>query len=108
MANTGRGATSFTAISAIASVRTKPGRSRNISRSLHYPPAHILYAAAIVPSAGAAFEIKHVPIPAPAHGEVVVKTSACGLCHSDAYCRMGHYPGVTVRLLLILRLLMVC
>lgn len=71
--------------------------SCNLSRPLHLPLANDLCAAAIVPSAGAAFEIKHVPIPAPAHGEVVVKTSACGLCHSDAYCRMGHYPGVTVR-----------
>lgn len=57
----------------------------------------ISYSAALVPSAGAAFVIQQVPIPTPKHGEVIVKTSACGLCHSDGYAKMGHYPGVTVR-----------
>jgi alcohol dehydrogenase, propanol-preferring len=44
--------------------------------------------------AGAPFELVERDIPEPGRGEIRVKVEACGICHSDAFVRNGHYPGL--------------
>jgi D-arabinose 1-dehydrogenase-like Zn-dependent alcohol dehydrogenase len=50
--------------------------------------------AAQVPRPGAAFEVVEREIPRPARGEVRIKVQACGVCHSDAFTKEGHWPGI--------------
>lgn len=47
-----------------------------------------------VPHPGGSFEIAERPLPEPARGEVRVRVEACGICHSDAYVKEGHWPGL--------------
>ena len=44
---------------------------------------------------GGAFELVQRDVPAPAHGEALVRAQACGICHSDSYVKEGGFPGVT-------------
>lgn len=34
------------------------------------------------------------PIPEPGRGQVRIKVEACGICHSDALLKEGHWPGL--------------
>ncbi len=43
---------------------------------------------------GGNFEIVERPIPAPGRGQVRIKVEACGICHSDALVKEGHWPGI--------------
>ncbi len=43
---------------------------------------------------GGPLELVERPIPAPGHGQVRIKVSACGICHSDALTREGLWPGL--------------
>ena len=43
---------------------------------------------------GGNFEIVERPIPEPARGQVRIKVKACGICHSDALVKEGHWPGI--------------
>ena len=43
---------------------------------------------------GGDFEIVERPIPEPGHGQVRIKVEACGICHSDALVKEGHWPGI--------------
>jgi len=43
---------------------------------------------------GGDFEIVDRPTPQPARGQVRVKVEACGICHSDALVKEGHWPGI--------------
>ncbi len=43
---------------------------------------------------GGNFEIVERPIPEPARGQVRIKVEACGICHSDALVKEGHWPGL--------------
>lgn len=45
-----------------------------------------------VPEAGGEFELVEKPIPRPGPGQVRVKVSACGICHSDAFTKDGAFP----------------
>jgi D-arabinose 1-dehydrogenase-like Zn-dependent alcohol dehydrogenase len=47
-----------------------------------------------VPKPGAAFELVERDVPEPAQGQVRVKVEACGICHSDAVVKHGHFPGI--------------
>ncbi len=47
-----------------------------------------------VPRAGGALELVTRPIPEPAGGTVRIKVQACGICHSDALAKEGHWPGI--------------
>ena len=49
-----------------------------------------------VAKAGGPFERVELEIPDPARGQVRVKVEACGVCHSDALTRGGHFPGLTL------------
>jgi D-arabinose 1-dehydrogenase-like Zn-dependent alcohol dehydrogenase len=40
------------------------------------------------------FEIVERPIPEPGPGAVRIKVQACGVCHSDAMVKEGHWPGI--------------
>jgi D-arabinose 1-dehydrogenase-like Zn-dependent alcohol dehydrogenase len=44
--------------------------------------------------AGGPFEIVERPIPEPGPGWVRIKVQACGICHSDAMAKDGHWPGI--------------
>jgi alcohol dehydrogenase, propanol-preferring len=44
--------------------------------------------------AGGPFELVERPIPEPGPGQVLVKIEACGVCHSDAIFKDGHWPGM--------------
>ncbi len=43
---------------------------------------------------GGSFELVERPIPNPARNQVRVKVEACGICHSDAFVKEGHWPGI--------------
>jgi D-arabinose 1-dehydrogenase-like Zn-dependent alcohol dehydrogenase len=46
-----------------------------------------------VSKAGGPLELVERPIPEPRAGEVRIKVSACGICHSDALTKDGVFPG---------------
>ena len=50
--------------------------------------------AAVVPEAGADFELEERAVPEPGPGEVRVAVDACGICHSDAFVKEGARPGI--------------
>ncbi|MGH9666551.1 MAG: alcohol dehydrogenase [Bryobacteraceae bacterium] len=50
--------------------------------------------AAQVSRPGGEFEIVERDLPQPGRGEVRVRVEACGICHSDAFVRDGHWPGI--------------
>jgi D-arabinose 1-dehydrogenase-like Zn-dependent alcohol dehydrogenase len=43
---------------------------------------------------GGNFEVVERPIPQPGRGQVRIKVEACGICHSDALVKEGHWPGI--------------
>lgn len=43
---------------------------------------------------GGSFELVERNIPEPSRGQVRIKVDACGICHSDALVKEGHWPGV--------------
>ena len=47
-----------------------------------------------VTSANGPFELVERPIPEPAPGRVRIKVQACGVCHSDAFTKLGAFPGI--------------
>ncbi len=49
---------------------------------------------AIVPKAGAAFQIVERDVPQPGAGQVRIKVIACGVCHSDVFTKDGLFPGI--------------
>ncbi|GAC1540166.1 MAG: alcohol dehydrogenase [Candidatus Velthaea sp.] len=40
-------------------------------------------------------ELVEVPIPEPGAGEVRLRVRACGICHSDAFTVLDHWPGIS-------------
>ncbi|MEF8857103.1 MAG: alcohol dehydrogenase catalytic domain-containing protein [Haloplanus sp.] len=51
--------------------------------------------AAVIPEAGADFELVERPIPDPDSTEVRIEVDACGICHSDVFVKEGTVPGVS-------------
>jgi D-arabinose 1-dehydrogenase-like Zn-dependent alcohol dehydrogenase len=47
-----------------------------------------------VAAPGAGFEVVDRDVPQPGPGTVRVRVEACGLCHSDAFVKEGHWPGL--------------
>jgi len=47
-----------------------------------------------VKSPGGAFELVQKEIPFPKENEVLIKVSACGICHGDAIVKEGHFPDI--------------
>ena len=47
-----------------------------------------------VPKPGGEFEIIERDIPKPEAKQVLIKVEACGICHSDALVKEGHFPGI--------------
>jgi len=45
-----------------------------------------------VPRPGGNFEVVERPVPEPARGQVRIQVEACGICHSDAIVKEGHWP----------------
>jgi D-arabinose 1-dehydrogenase-like Zn-dependent alcohol dehydrogenase len=43
---------------------------------------------------GGNFELVERPVPNPARNQVRIKVEACGICHSDALVKEGHWPGI--------------
>ncbi len=43
---------------------------------------------------GGNFELVESNIPEPARNQVRIKVEACGICHSDAIVKEGHWPGL--------------
>jgi D-arabinose 1-dehydrogenase-like Zn-dependent alcohol dehydrogenase len=43
---------------------------------------------------GGNFEVVERPIPQPGRRQVRIKVEACGICHSDALVKEGHWPGL--------------
>jgi propanol-preferring alcohol dehydrogenase len=48
--------------------------------------------AACVEEFGKPLVLKEIPIPTPGPGEVLVKTEACGVCHTDIHAANGDWP----------------
>jgi len=49
---------------------------------------------ALVPKAGADFQVVEREIPEPGVGQVRIKVQACGVCHSDVLTKEGAWPGI--------------
>jgi D-arabinose 1-dehydrogenase-like Zn-dependent alcohol dehydrogenase len=49
---------------------------------------------ALIPKAGADFEMVEREIPKPGPGHVRIKVQACGVCHSDSFTKEGSWPGI--------------
>jgi D-arabinose 1-dehydrogenase-like Zn-dependent alcohol dehydrogenase len=47
-----------------------------------------------ISKAGGDFELVERPIPQPERSQVRIKVEACGICHSDAIVKEGHWPGL--------------
>jgi D-arabinose 1-dehydrogenase-like Zn-dependent alcohol dehydrogenase len=45
---------------------------------------------------GGGFESVERPIPDPGDREVRIRVEACGMCHSDAIVKGGHFPGLSL------------
>ena len=43
---------------------------------------------------GGPLELVERPVPDPGPGSVRIKVQACGICHSDAMTKEGHWPGI--------------
>jgi propanol-preferring alcohol dehydrogenase len=43
---------------------------------------------------GAAFQVVERDVPEPGPGQVRIQVEACGICHSDAMVKHGHFPGI--------------
>jgi D-arabinose 1-dehydrogenase-like Zn-dependent alcohol dehydrogenase len=43
---------------------------------------------------GGNFEVVEKAIPEPGRAQVRIKVEACGICHSDALVKEGHWPGI--------------
>lgn len=50
--------------------------------------------AAVVPRAGADFEIVEREVPVPGPGQVRIRVKACGICYSDHLTKDGLWPGI--------------
>ncbi len=48
--------------------------------------------AAVVTAFGKPLELQEWDIPTPAHGQILVKTEACGVCHTDLHAARGDWP----------------
>ena len=49
--------------------------------------------AAIVETFGAPLVLREWPIPVPGPGQILVKTEACGVCHTDLHAARGEWPA---------------
>jgi D-arabinose 1-dehydrogenase-like Zn-dependent alcohol dehydrogenase len=49
---------------------------------------------AVIPKAGADFQIVDREIPQPGPQQVRIKVQACGVCHSDMFTKEGLWPGI--------------
>lgn len=47
-----------------------------------------------VKNANGPFELVERDAPEPAPGQVRIKVQACGVCHSDAFTKLGAFPGI--------------
>jgi succinate semialdehyde reductase (NADPH) len=45
--------------------------------------------AAVLPEAGARLQLERIPIPRPRRGELLVRVTACGVCHTDLHVIKG-------------------
>ncbi|KAF2462197.1 alcohol dehydrogenase [Lineolata rhizophorae] len=50
------------------------------------------YKAAVIEEVGKPLVVKELPVPKPQPGEVLIKSLACGICHSDAAVQSGAFP----------------
>ena len=50
--------------------------------------------AAQVTRPGGPIELVEREVPQPGPGDVRVRVQACGICHSDAFTKEGHWPGI--------------
>ncbi len=48
--------------------------------------------AAVINEHSKDLEIKEVPIPELEYGEILVKTEAAGVCHTDLHAKIGDWP----------------
>jgi alcohol dehydrogenase, propanol-preferring len=47
---------------------------------------------AVVEKFGAPLVLKKLPIPSPGPGQILLKTDACGVCHTDLHAAQGDWP----------------
>jgi propanol-preferring alcohol dehydrogenase len=48
--------------------------------------------AAVVEQLGQPLVLREVPVPVPGPGQILVKTEACGVCHTDLHAARGDWP----------------
>ena len=68
----------------VAVAEATPDRRNGLPRSMMH--------AAVVESFGAPLVLRDMEIPAPGDGEILIKTEACGVCHTDLHAANGDWP----------------
>ena len=48
--------------------------------------------AAVVEQLGQPLVLREVPVPVPGPGQILVRTEACGVCHTDLHAARGDWP----------------
>jgi D-arabinose 1-dehydrogenase-like Zn-dependent alcohol dehydrogenase len=48
------------------------------------------FKAIVIEKPGAPWAIKDIPLEEPKAGQVLIKSEACGICHSDSVTQQGH------------------
>ena len=48
--------------------------------------------AAVVEAFGKPLVFREFEIPTPGHGQILIKTEACGVCHTDVHAANGDWP----------------
>src|SRR5881296_2319072 len=51
--------------------------------------------AAVLPGPGEPLQLERIPRPRPRRGEVLVRVTACGVCHTDLHVIKGEVPFPT-------------
>jgi propanol-preferring alcohol dehydrogenase len=49
--------------------------------------------AAVVEQFGKPLELQELDVPSPGEGQILLKTEACGVCHTDLHAAHGDWPG---------------
>ena len=57
-----------------------------------FPPSSDMMHAAVVVAFGQPLVFKDYDIPVPGHDQILVKTEACGVCHTDLHAAKGDWP----------------
>jgi propanol-preferring alcohol dehydrogenase len=69
----------------------RPGTVTGASAAADTGASTDVMRAAVLREAGGVLQIEEIPIPRPGYGEILIKVTACGVCHSDVHAIDGDW-----------------